>query len=88
MIVKIEKEKKECITLDKLEIGKKGIIRKVRGEGPLRIRLLDMGIIPNTEIKLIKKAPMGDPIEISLRGYELTLREEDAKKIDVEEMEE
>lgn len=86
MIVKIEREKKECITLDKLKIGKKAIIRKVGGKGPLRIRLLDMGIIPNTQIKIVKKAPMGDPIEISLRGYELTLREEDAKKIDVEEM--
>ena len=88
MIVKIEKEKKASITLDKLKIGKKAIIRKVGGKGALRIRLLDMGIIPNTVIKIVKKAPMGDPIEISLRGYELTLREEDAKKIDVEEMDE
>ena len=59
-------------------------ITKVGGEGELRCRLLDMGLIPKTAVKMIKIAPMGDPLEIRLRGYELTLRKEDAAKIEVE----
>lgn len=86
MIIKVEKQQKECITLDKLKIGKKAIVKKVGGKGLLRVRLLDMGIIPNTEIKIIKKAPMGDPLQLFLRGYELTIREDDAKKIEIEEV--
>ena len=54
--------------------------------GPLRCRLLDMGLIPRTEVTLQKIAPMGDPIQIRVRGYELTLRIEDAKKIEVREV--
>lgn len=59
------------------------MITKVGGEGALRCRLLDMGIIPKTQVKIQKVAPMGDPIEIRLRGYELTIRREDAEKIEV-----
>ena len=71
------------MTLDKLSIGASGVISAVGGEGPLRCRLLDMGLIPRTRVTLQKVAPMGDPIEIRVRGYELTLRIEDAKKIEV-----
>ena len=71
------------MTLDKLPIGKEAVITAVGGEGALRCRLLDMGIIPHTKIMIRKVAPMGDPIEINLRGYELTIRLEDAQKIDV-----
>ncbi len=71
------------MTLDELEIGKEAIITAVGGQGELRCRLLDMGIIPNTKVMIRKTAPMGDPIEIHLRGYELTLRLEDAKKISI-----
>lgn len=71
------------MTLDKLPIGKESVITAVGGEGALRCRLLDMGIIPHTKIMIRKVAPMGDPIEIHLRGYELTIRLEDAQKIDV-----
>jgi len=53
------------------------------GEGALRCRLLDMGLIPRTRVTFQKVAPMGDPIEIMVRGYELTLRVDDAKKIEV-----
>lgn len=74
------------MTLDKLAIGKSAIIKNVGGEGELRCRLLDMGLIPKTHIEVIKLAPMGDPIELRLRGYELTLRKEDAKNIEVEEV--
>ncbi len=71
------------MTLDKLPTGKKGTIQKVNGAGPLRCRLLDMGLIPGTEVMVRKVAPMGDPIEIRIRGYELTLRIDDAKEIEV-----
>lgn len=71
------------MTLDKLPIGKEAVITAVGGEGALRCRLLDMGIIPHTKIMIRKVAPMDDPIEIHLRGYELTIRLEDAQKIDV-----
>ncbi len=72
------------MTLDKLKIGQSARITAVLGEGALRNRLLDMGLIPKTLVKLQKTAPLGDPIEIRVRGYELTLRLEDAKKINVD----
>ena len=72
------------MTLDKLAIGQSAKIVAVGGEGSLRNRLIDMGLIPNTTVMLRKVAPMGDPIEIRLRGYELTLRKEDASVITVE----
>ena len=71
------------MTLDKLPIGESGVITQVGGEGALRCRLLDMGLIPRTQVTVRKAAPMGDPIEIHLRGYELTLRLEEAKKITI-----
>lgn len=69
------------MTLDKLGVGKIATIASVGGEGALRLRLLDMGLIPRTMVRVVKVAPMGDPIEIHVRGYELTLRKEDASKI-------
>lgn len=72
------------MTLDQLKIGRSGVITAVGGDGPLRCRLLDMGLIPCTRVTLQKVAPMGDPIEIRVRGYELTLRVEEAQKIEVE----
>ena len=74
------------MTLDELKPGTKGRITAVGGEGELRLRLLDMGLIPRTEVTLMKVAPMGDPIEIRVRGYELTLRVSDAKNIEVSEV--
>ena len=72
------------MTLDKLPVGSSGVITAVGGDGALRCRLLDMGLIPRTRVTLQTTAPMGDPIEIRVRGYELTLRVEEAKKIEVE----
>ena len=72
------------MTLDRLKIGQSAVIRTVGGDGPLRCRLLDMGLTPRARVTLQKVAPMGDPIEIRVRGYELTLRVEDAQKIEVE----
>ena len=74
------------MTLDKLSVGKSAIINTVNGEGPLRCRLLDMGLIPKTKVSVIKIAPMGDPIELRLRDYELTIRIDDAKKIEVTQL--
>ena len=71
------------MTLDKLPIGKRALITSVGGEGNLRNHLLDMGIIPKTVVSVRKTAPLGDPIEISLRGYTMTLRKDDASKIEV-----
>ena len=71
------------MTLDKLPIGKRAVITSVGGEGNLRNHLLDMGIIPKTVVSVRKTAPLGDPIEISLRGYTMTLRRDDASKIEV-----
>lgn len=74
-------------TLDKLPVGSSGVITKVSGEGALRLRFLDMGLIPKTLVKTYKIAPLGDPVEIHLRGYSLTIRKEDAANIEVEESE-
>lgn len=71
------------MTLNELKVGESAVITAVGGEGALRCRLLDMGLIPQTRVTLQKVAPMGDPIEIMVRGYELTLRVDDAKKIEV-----
>lgn len=73
------------MTLNELKTGSSGIITAVGGDGPLRCRLLDMGLIPHTRVTLQKVAPMGDPIEIRVCGYELTLRVEEAQKIEVKE---
>ena len=73
------------MTLNELPVGKAAVITKVGGAGALRCRLLDMGLIPKTKIVITKVAPMGDPIELRLRGYPLTIRIEDAKNIEVKE---
>ncbi|HJB04820.1 MAG TPA: ferrous iron transport protein A [Candidatus Merdibacter merdigallinarum] len=71
-------------TLDSLVPGESGIIVSVGGSGALRHRLLDMGLTPRTAVRVERIAPMGDPMELYLRGYRLTLRKEDASKIEVE----
>ena len=72
------------MTLNELPIGESAVITAVGGEGALRRPLLDMGLTPRTRVMVRKRAPMGDPIELHLRGYELTLRLEDARNIAVE----
>lgn len=71
------------MTLKELPVGKSGLITAVGCEGILRCRLLDMGLIPNTRVTVQKIAPMGDPMEIRLRSYELTLRMDDAAQIEI-----
>ncbi|MBQ7146762.1 MAG: 50S ribosome-binding GTPase, partial [Lachnospiraceae bacterium] len=72
------------MTLKELKIGESAVVQSVGGGGALRQHFLDMGIIPGTLITVVKYAPLGDPVEVSLHGYELTLRLEDAGKIEVE----
>lgn len=76
------------MTLNELKPGMSAVVLAVNGEGALRRRLLDMGLTPKTKLFMRKVAPLGDPMEIKLRGYELTLRLEDARKIEVKEIEE
>ena len=71
-------------TLDQFEIGEKGVVKSVSGEGRLRRRLFDMGVTPGAEVILRKKAPLGDPLEITIRGYELTLRASEAALFTIE----
>ena len=72
------------MTLRELKIGKNAIIKSVGGEGALRQHFLDMGVIPGAQVMIVKYAPMGDPVELLIHGYELTLRLADAEKIEVE----
>ena len=72
------------MTLNQLSIGQSAVVTQVGGEGALRQHFLDMGVIPGAEITLVKYAPMGDPMELLLGGYTLTLRVDDAKNIGVE----
>ena len=71
------------MTIKDLKIGQTGKIETVGGEGALRQHFLDMGVIPGAEVTLIKLAPMGDPMELQIHGYELTLRLEDAAQITI-----
>ena len=66
------------------KIGESGLIKKVEGEGRLRRRLLDMGVTPNANVYLRKKAPLGEPLEITIRVYELTLRKSEAELVYLE----
>ena len=73
-------------TLRDAVVGKYYIVKKIKGSGPLKRRIMDMGITKNTDIFVGKVAPLGDPVQISLRGYELTIRKHDAENIMVEEL--
>ena len=69
--------------LSELRVGESGVVTTVNGEGAIRRRLFDMGITPGVEVYLRTKAPLGDPLEISLRGYELTLRKAEAALVEI-----
>ena len=76
------------MTLCELKINESGIVTVVGGTGALRQHFLDMGVIPGTSIKIVKFAPTGDPIEVMLHGYDLTIRKEDAAKIEIQKTDE
>lgn len=71
-------------TLETFAVGESGVVTSVGGEGKIRRRLFDMGVTPGAEIMLRKKAPLGDPVEVSIRGYELTLRKTEAACVTME----
>ncbi len=70
--------------LDRIEKGETGLVRSVEGDGKVRRRLFDMGVTPGAKVTLRKKAPFGDPIEITIRGYELSLRKAEAELVNIE----
>ena len=76
------RKKELMMTLNELKIGKSAKVITVGGDGALRQHLLDMGLIPGAELTMVKLAPMGDPMEVQIHGYELTLRVDDAKNIE------
>ena len=71
-------------TLKEFTIGEKGVVKKVTADGRIRRRLFDMGVTPGAEIVMKKVAPLGDPIEVTLRGYELSLRKSEAECVVLE----
>mgnify|MGYP000662158764 CR=1 FL=1 len=74
------------MTLDQLKVGTSAVITAVGGDGALRCRLLDMGLIPHTRVTLQKVAPMGDPVEIRVRGCNISLRKDEAASLNVEKL--
>ena len=74
------------MTLKALPIGKTATVTSVGGEGALRQHFLDMGLIPKADVTMVKFAPMGDPVEVRIHGYELTLRLADAEKIEIDKI--
>ena len=71
-------------SLNKVKIGSSAKVIKLHGEGATKRRIMDMGITKGTEVNVVKVAPLGDPIELSVRGYQLSIRKSDAEMIDVE----
>lgn len=71
-------------TLKKVPVGGQVTVKRIHGEGPLRRRIMDMGITKGTEVYVRKVAPLGDPVELTVRGYELSIRKNEAEAIEVE----
>lgn len=80
----VEKTNIKQQTLDKLKIGQKGTIVSLEGKGPIKQRMMDMGLVPGSEVEIIRVAPLGDPIELKIKGYNLSLRRNEAKAVRVE----
>nr|WP_307760280.1 FeoA domain-containing protein [uncultured Peptostreptococcus sp.] len=74
------------MTLKDSEVGKNYMVKKIRGEGALKRRIMDMGITKNTQLYVQKVAPLGDPVQITVRGYQLSLRKDDSSCIEIEEI--
>ena len=88
-VVRNNRKKSEVLiemlkNLNEFSIGEAGVIKTVSGEGKIRRRLFDMGVTPGAEVMLRKRAPLGDPIEVTIRGYELTLRKSEAQLVTME----
>jgi ferrous iron transport protein A len=72
------------MTLDQLEIGQRAQVRSIAGRGRMTVRLLEMGFVPGVEVALVKRAPLGDPLELRLRGFHVSLRKAEARAIEIE----
>lgn len=71
------------MTLEDLKPGQEGVVALLGEKGPVRRRIMDMGITPGVQVKVIKVAPLGDPVEVNVRGYELSLRKAEARQIEL-----
>ena len=71
-------------SLDRLELGQRARVVDVKGRGPIRVRLLEMGFVPGVEVALVKRAPLGDPLELRLRGFHVSLRRAEAREVIVD----
>lgn len=83
ILIKDEQSNEELVSLSSLNIGQSGVVRLLEGQGEIKRRLMDMGITRGTSISVHKLAPLGDPMELHLRGYSLSLRKKDAEKIKI-----
>ncbi|MFK4935085.1 FeoA domain-containing protein [Lactococcus garvieae] len=83
ILIKDEQSNEELVPLSSLNIGQRGVVRLLEGQGEIKRRLMDMGITRGTSISVHKLAPLGDPMELHLRGYSLSLRKKDAEKIKI-----
>ena len=83
ILIKDEQSNEELVPLSSLNIGQSGVVRLLEGQGEIKRRLMDMGITRGTSISVHKLAPLGDPMELHLRGYSLSLRKKDADKIKI-----
>lgn len=79
--------KSDASSLGELAVGTRAVVRQVAGSRRLRTRVLELGLLPGTEIEVVRKAPLGDPLELRLRGYSLSLRKADAAAIEVQVLE-
>jgi len=70
--------------LHELVVGQRGVVVRISGQGPVRRRMMDMGLVPGTEVKVLRVAPLGDPVEFEVKGYSLSLRKSEASNITVE----
>ena len=75
------------VSLDKLEVGQHGIVVRIGGKGPVRRRMMDMGLVTGAEVKVVRVAPLGDPIEFEVKGYKLSLRKSEARNVNIEVIE-
>ncbi|MCX7807711.1 MAG: ferrous iron transport protein A [Deltaproteobacteria bacterium] len=81
MIIKTPMSAAEALTLEALEEGEEGIVTAISAPKPLRVRLLELGLLPGTRVRLLRRAPLGDPIEIEVRRTRLSLRKSDAARV-------
>ena len=72
------------VTLDQLSVGQRGIVVRVGGKGAVKRRMMDMGLVTGAEVKVVRAAPLGDPVEFEVKGYSLSLRKKEASDITVE----